>query len=180
MRKLSNIIALLILASASGQAQLLSVSPAFPKDTGAITITADFSLGNRGLFNYANTNDVYVHIGVITSASTGPSDWKYVRFAWGTTNDTARATSLGNNRYGYHIDTIRSFFKVPAAETILKIAILFRSGNGGQVQRNADGGDMYYDFLCILDNSFMDSAEMREGQLERLVEDIKIHFLTQD
>lgn len=143
MRKVYNIIALLILASVTGQAQLLSVSPAFPKDTGAITITADFSLGNRGLFNYGNTNDVYVHIGVITSASTGPTDWKYVRFAWGTTNDTARTTSLGNNRYIYHIDTIRSFFKVPAGETILKISILFRNGNGGQVQRNADGVDMY-------------------------------------
>jgi 1,4-alpha-glucan branching enzyme len=142
MRKVIGI-TILLFVSGFVRAQLLITDPLFPKDTGRVTIIADFNRGNKGLLNYGNTNDVYVHIGVITSASSGPADWRYVRFAWGTTNDTARATSLGGNRYSYSIDTIRSFFKVPPTENIIKIAILFRNGNGSLVQRNADNSDMY-------------------------------------
>lgn len=145
MRRICIVIILFLSAAGAVQSQLLSVSPAFPKDTGAITITADFSKGNKGLFNYGNSNDVYVHIGVITNLSTTQSDWRHVRFAWATTNDTARALSLGNNRYSFQIDTLRTFLRVPASETIKKIAILFRSGNGNQVQRNSDNSDMYLD-----------------------------------
>jgi 1,4-alpha-glucan branching enzyme len=125
------------------QAQELTPVPQFPVDTSNVSITADCSFGNQGLYNYSNTNDVYVHVGVITSASTSSSDWRYVPFTWGTTNPLAKATSLGNNRYVYTINNIRSFFGVPASEQILKVAILFRNGSGALVQRNTDGSDMY-------------------------------------
>jgi glycosidase len=123
--------------------QLLTTTPAFPKDTSVVAITVDCSKGNQGLFNYGNPNDVYVHVGVITSASTGGGDWKYVKFTWGSTDAAAKATPLGNNRYVYTINNVRSFFGVPAGETIQKIAILFRNGSGSAVQRNSDGSDMY-------------------------------------
>lgn len=129
--------------SADLQAQLLTTDPAFPSETSVITITADCSRGNKALLNYSNTNDVYVHVGVITSASTGSSDWKYVKFTWGTTDAAAKATSLGNNKYQYVISNPRTFFGVPAGETIQKIAILLRNGSGSIVQRNSDGSDMY-------------------------------------
>ena len=132
----------MVLANTSS-AQLLSTSPAFPKDTSGISITIDCAKGNQGLFNYANTNDVYVHVGIITNLSTGASDWKYVKFTWATSDPAARATSLGNNRYQYTINNIRTFFGVPATEAIQKISILFRSANGNTVQRNTDGSDMY-------------------------------------
>ena len=89
---------IVLLLPCISMAQALSTSPLFPQDTSKIVIEADFSKGNRGLFNYGNTNDVYVHIGLITSESANAGDWKYVRFGWGTTNDTASAVSLGNNR----------------------------------------------------------------------------------
>ena len=127
--------------AASGQ--LLTTSPNFFKDTSTVSIIVDCSKGNQGLFNYASTGDVYVHIGVITDQSTSNSDWKYVKFTWGTTNASAQATFLGNNRYQYTINNIRNFFGVPSNEKIKKIAILFRNGNGSQVQRNADGSDMF-------------------------------------
>src|SRR5882757_3937166 len=127
----------------SAKGQLLAVSPSFPQDTSGLSITVDCSKGNQGLFNYASTGDIYVHIGVITNLSTGSSDWKYVPFTWGTTDPLARAVYLGNNKYQYTIPHIRSFFNVPAGETILKMAVLFRNGSGSQVQRNADGSDMY-------------------------------------
>jgi hypothetical protein len=127
----------------SSKAQLLSWTPDFAKDNDNIVITMDASKGNMGLFNYSPVSDVYVHVGVITNQSTSPSDWRYVKFTWGTTNAAAQATSLGNNKWQYTINNIRSFFAVPAGETILKIAILFRNGSGSAAQRNADGSDMY-------------------------------------
>jgi 1,4-alpha-glucan branching enzyme len=125
------------------RAQLLTISPAFPKDTSSVSIIVDCTKGNQGLLNYANTSDVYVHVGVITNLSTSNSDWRYVPFTWGTTNAAANATSLGNNRYQYTINNIRNFFAVPSGEIILKVAILFRSGNGNIKQANTDGSDMY-------------------------------------
>lgn len=133
------------------QGQLLSVSPAFPQDNASIVITVDCSKGNKGLFNYSNTGDVYVHMGVITNLSAGPSGWRYVKFTWGTTDAASRATYKGNNVYEYTISNIRAFFGVPSSETIQKIAVLFRNGSGSMVQRNVDGSDMY---LAVYGNAF--------------------------
>ncbi len=131
-------------------AQLLTWTPDFAKDNDNISITVDATKGNLGLLNYTPVTDVYVHVGVITNLSTSPTDWRYVRFTWGTVNPAAQATSLGSNRWQYTINNIRSFFGVPPGETILKIAILFRNGNGTVVQRNADGSDMY---VPVYDNT---------------------------
>jgi glycosidase len=136
-------ITVLLLWVISLSAQELVTTPEFPLDNSSITVVVDCSFGNQGLNNYASTSDVYVHVGVITSSSTGSSDWRYVPFTWGTTNPAAHAVYLGNNKYSYAINNIRSFFAVPAGETILKLAILFRNGSGGLVQRNSDGSDMY-------------------------------------
>jgi len=143
---MSKAVCLLLLSFSSVSSvfsQLLITAPAFPKDTSSISITVDCAKGNQGLLNYSNTNDVYVHVGVITNLSSSSGDWKYVKFTWGTADAAARATSLGNNRYQYIINNIRTFFGVPAGETIQKISILFRNGAGTTVQRNADGSDMY-------------------------------------
>ena len=112
MKKFSILLALLLCVSVSSIAQLLSTTPSFPKDTSNVAIVVDCTKGNQGLLGYGNTNDVYVHVGVITNLSTGPTDWKYVKFTWGTTNAQAQAVSLGNNRYQYIINNPRSFFGV--------------------------------------------------------------------
>jgi 1,4-alpha-glucan branching enzyme len=148
MRMMKNICIALGWLLLSGQglyAQLLSANPAFPVDISTVTITVDCSKGNQGLMNYANTGDVYVHTGVITNLSANPGDWRYVKFNqdFNTPNPALSATYLGNNKYSFAINNIRTYYGVPAGETILKIAILFRNGAGTQVQRNSDAGDMY-------------------------------------
>ncbi len=143
MKKSFILFVLLACLSIPSIAQLITTTPSFPKDTSNVSIVVDCAKGNQGLFGYANTNDVYVHVGVITNLSSGPTDWKYVKFMWGTTNAQAQALSLGNSRYQYIINNPRSFFSVPAGETILKITFLLRNGSGAAVQRNADGTDMY-------------------------------------
>ncbi|TMI71370.1 MAG: T9SS type A sorting domain-containing protein [Bacteroidetes bacterium] len=130
-----------LLTSLLGQSQLLTWSPAFPKDNDNITITVDATKGNQGLLGFSG--NVYVHIGLITSASTSSSNWLYSPFTWGTTPAAAQATPAGTNKWSYTINNIRSFFNVPAGETILKIALLFRDGPGNMAQRNSDASDMY-------------------------------------
>jgi len=148
---------LLLLAVSAGNfctAQLLTWTPSFAKDNDNITITMDATKGNQGLLNYSPTSDVYVHVGLITSSSTSANDWRYVPFTWGTTTAAAQASYLGSNKWQYVINNPRTFFNapsgVPAGETILKIAILFRSGNGSLKQANTDGTDMY---IPVYDNN---------------------------
>jgi 1,4-alpha-glucan branching enzyme len=125
-------------------AQLLTWSPPFPKENDpsqTLVITVDATKGNKGLMGY--TGDVYVHIGVITNKSNG--QWVYVPFNWGTTPAAAKAASLGNNQWKYTIaGSLRSFFNITdVAETIQKVAILFRSGDGSLKQANTDNSDMF-------------------------------------
>lgn len=128
--------------------QLLTWTPPFPTENNAsqtLVITMDANKGNKGLLNYTPTTDVYVHIGVITNKSTSSSDWRYSKFTWATTPAAANAVSIGSNKWTYTISgSLRTFFGITdATESIQKIAILFRSGSGGAVQRNADNSDMY-------------------------------------
>ena len=136
-----------LLLCIKGISQVLTWTPSFPTEsTSPIVITMDATKGNLGLNNYANTSDVYVHTGVITSSSTSSSDWRYVKFNqnFNTTNAALQATSIGGNKWTFTITGgIRAFYGVPVGETILKISILFRNGNGSIVQRNSDASDMY-------------------------------------
>lgn len=149
MKKLLLILPAVLMGFIS-QSQLLNWSPDFPTDaTTGFTITVDATKGNQGLLGYTPTTDVYVHTGVITNLSTSSSDWRYVKFGstpnlFNTAVAGLQATSAGTNKWQYTLTgDIRSFYGVPAGETILKIAILFRSGNGSKKQANSDGSDMY-------------------------------------
>ncbi len=138
------IVCLLMLGTVNAQ-RLLSWAPEFPTDASTLTFTIDCTKGNQGLKDYqsGNSANVYVHVGVITNLSTGPTDWKYTKFSWGTADAAAHATPLGNNKYSYTITNIRTFFGVPAGETIKKVTVIFRSADGNLKQVNSDGSDMY-------------------------------------
>ena len=142
------LICVVFICAVTVKAQLLTWAPAFPKDGDAtqnLVITVDATKGNQGLLNHTPTNDVYVHIGVITNLSTSATDWKYVPFTWGSTPAAAQAISIGNNKWTYTINgSLRSFFGITnPSETIQKVVIIFRSGNGSKKQVNTDNSDMY-------------------------------------
>ena len=146
MKRLLLVISILILSFQS-YSQLLSWSPDFIQDNSTpVVITADATKGNAGLMDYSSTSDVYVHTGVITNLSSSSTDWKYVKFNqnFNQSNASLAATYLGSNKWQFTFTGgIRAYYGVPPGETILKIAILFRNGNGTKVQRNTDGSDMY-------------------------------------
>jgi glycosidase len=151
MRKILLVLSIIIL-SKTGVAQLLSWSPQFPTENSTLVITVDCSKGNQGLLNAADPNNIYVHTGVTTNLSNnGGQQWLYVNGtiggAWGSATAGLKAVSLGNNKYQYTINNIRTFYGVPAGETIKNVSILFRdvNANGSLVkkQANSDGSDMY-------------------------------------
>lgn len=120
---------------------LITWSPDFPNSEDALTITFDATKGNGGLKDVSG--NIYMHAGVITDKSTGSSDWKYVKSSSFNTPDPAVVmTPLGNNLFKISLSP-RSFFQVPAAEKILKIALLFRNADGSKVARNTDNSDIY-------------------------------------
>lgn len=153
MKKLYLVIFSFLFFYGSYAQRLLTWAPEFANATGGISITVDCNKGNQGLLNYegGNSNNVYVHIGVITNLSSGAGDWKHVLFTWGTTNPAAKATPLGANKYQYNIANLNSFFGITPGETIQKIAIIFRNGTGSQKQVNSDGSDMY---IPVYSNAF--------------------------
>jgi glycosidase len=129
----------------TSHAQLLGWTPDFiQENSNTIEITCDGTKGNQGLKDYT-PSDVYVHIGAITTLSSGSADWKYVPFTWGTTTAAAKAANTSTNVWKFTISGgLRSFFNITNPnEKIVKIAILFRSGNGNKKQTNTDGTDMY-------------------------------------
>lgn len=130
-----------LLTAFCSQAQLLSFTPDFPLDNSNLVVTMDATKGNKGLQGFAGP--VYVHIGVITNLSANSTQWRYAPFAWGSTGAASQATAAGTNKWTYTINNIRTFFNVPAGETILKVAILFRDGPGNIKQANSDGSDMF-------------------------------------
>lgn len=145
LKKILLPVAVFFLVHTSTAQRLLSWTPEFPVDNSTLGMTVDCAKGNQGLLNYegGNSANVYVHVGLITSLSTGPSDWRYVKFTWGTADPAAHATPLGGNKYQYTINNVRSFFAVPAGETIIKVCVIFRNASGSLKQVNSDGSDMY-------------------------------------
>ena len=70
-------VAMLLLAFAPAGAQIVTTSPSPLQEASpdvVLTYHADSPLGNMGLANLAAGFDVYAHIGVITSKSSGPGD----------------------------------------------------------------------------------------------------------
>jgi hypothetical protein len=144
MKKILLSVSIVMLFSVA-KSQLLTWTPQFANDNSTITITVDATKGNQGLLNH--TAAVYMHLGVITNLSATASAWRYVPTTWGSTTAPV-ATSLGNNKWSFTLTNPRAYFNsaaggVPAGETILKIALLFRDAAGTKVQKNADNSDMY-------------------------------------
>ncbi|MBC8035427.1 MAG: hypothetical protein H7Y03_14860, partial [Chitinophagaceae bacterium] len=142
------ILSFLLLSFCSlAQCQLLTWSPEFITESSTtVELTCDASLGSRGLLNHTSS-DVYVHLGVVTNYSSGPSDWRYLPAAsvWATTNAAVKCSYISGSKWKYTITGgLRSFFGLTdPTERILRIALLFRSGDGSKKLANADGGDLY-------------------------------------
>lgn len=133
---------ILLLTGMFLQAQVITTIPTLPVADDTVTVIYDATLGNGALAGFSG--DVYAHTGVITDKSSSPSDWKYVKSGWATTDASVKMLPLGNDKYQlkYHI---RNYYGVPMTDTIKKLAFVFRDAAGNTVGRAADGSDMFVD-----------------------------------
>jgi 1,4-alpha-glucan branching enzyme len=123
------------------QVGLVTTSAQFPTADDTFVITFDASKGNAAFMGKAG--DVFMYTGVITDKSTGPTDWKYVKSpSFSLPDAAAKMTAAGSNKYQISLNP-RSFYGVPASEKILKLVMLFRSGDGGIKAANTDGSDIF-------------------------------------
>ena len=137
-----------ILSSSIAVSQIIVTNPAFPTDDNSVIITYDATQGSAGLEGY--TGDVYAHTGVISSASSSSSDWKYVMTQWGQNTPETKLTRIAEDLYQLEMTpTIREYYGVPTSETILQMAFVFRSeapvGGGYLEGKTASGGDIFVD-----------------------------------
>lgn len=148
--KLKYAVLILILAglNLTSSAQVVTADPVFPVTSGQVVVTFHADRGDMGMKDYTG-DDVYAYTGLITSISTGPTDWKHVvSGVWSTTvppPDKVKMTRTGVNTYTLTITpSIREWYSVPAEEQILKLAFVFRNGNASRTGRDVGGGDIFY------------------------------------
>jgi glycosidase len=106
--------------------------PAVPSLDQPVTIIFDARQGNAGLINYSGK--VYIHTGVITTASTQSSDWKCVVTNWGQDIDSINLMTRdpqNPNIYRLQINDIRAYYNKGSNclgnSRILKLAMVFRN-----------------------------------------------------
>ena len=127
-------------------AQIITTSPEFPTEDDQVTIVFDATKGTGGLKDF--TGDVYAHTGVITSKSTGSSDWKYAP-SWGTNTAKYKMTRIDKNKWSLTITpSVRQYYGVPAAETIKQMAFVFRSSDNKLEGKDTGGKDIYADIYA--------------------------------
>lgn len=145
MLKKSTFIFVFALVSAMLWSQIITTNPVFiTKDySGEIEITYDATQGTAGLKDYTGTDGIYAHAGVITSASTGSSDWKHAP-AWGDNSAKYKLTALGNNKYKLLITpNMAGYYGLTAGEVVQKLAFVFRNGDKTKEGKDTGGADIF-------------------------------------
>lgn len=136
-------IGLVLFCTGSLSAQVISVTPVFPKEQDTVIVTYDAALGNAALLG---STQVYAHTGVITNLSSSNSDWKHVVGNWGTQDNRVKMTSMGNNKWQLKFH-LKNFYAQSGAfgptEIIKQMAFVFRNADGSKVGRTSAGGDIF-------------------------------------
>ena len=142
-RRITGLLLTLLALATHAQAQV-TTSPVFFTDTTPVTITYDATQGNAALANF--TGDVYIWTGTVTNLSPSNTSWRNVHSpSFGVADPSALMVRDANNPNLYRITfTPRSYYPIPAAETLLRLGMIFKNAAGTVVGR-ATGGDIFVD-----------------------------------
>ena len=126
-------------------AQVVYSDPSYATEWDSIMVYFDATEGDQGLMGF--TGDVWAHAGVITTASSGPTDWKYVKTNWGQNTDDTQLTLQGNDLWKLDVGFPHEYYGVPNGEQILQLAFVFRNHDGSQTGRDVGGADIFLDLF---------------------------------
>jgi 1,4-alpha-glucan branching enzyme len=156
MRIFNLLIALFVTLSLT--AQVVTTNPAFPTVTDEISVYFNADQGNQGLKDY--TGDVYAHAGLITSKSSGGSDWKYVITDWNENTSKNKMERVSANQYKLTISpNILDFYEVAAGEEVLQMAFVFRNADGSLTGKTEAGADIFVDVYNNVINVKVESPQ---------------------
>jgi 1,4-alpha-glucan branching enzyme len=138
-----SVLLMLLLAGIGATSQVVWTEPALPSQDDVVTLYYDAAEGNGEL---TGVIPVYIHTGVITSNSSGPSDWQNVQTNWGTADANAVMSFQGGTLHTFDFNgmTLADYYGLEAGESIESLAMVFRNAPGTLVGRNADGSDIFY------------------------------------
>lgn len=114
----------------------ITVSPAKPTihEPVVITFNAMHSTYISSLEGYKG--DVYAHTGVITKESTGDDNWKHAT-NWGDNSEKYKLHSIGHNKWQLIMENgLKDFYGLSSVEEALKMAFVFRAGDGSKQSEN--------------------------------------------
>gem|GEM_PF-173882 len=149
----SILLAILFFSTGVINAQVSS-SPAFPSRSNSITIVFDATKGNQALLGHSG--DVYIHTGLITDQSNpdnppdpvgNPGDWKFIKTAFGQNTSATKMTRLETNLYSITISDVDAYYGSASANEILKLAMIFRSGDSGKIAKTENGEDFFIELF---------------------------------
>lgn len=135
----------LCFSGVSVQAQVLYTEPVFPTVDDEVTIFFDATQGTGELAGCNCT--VYIHTGVITTASSSPTDWKHVAMSWGVANSDWALTPVAGtpDLYSFTISpSIQDYYNIGASEVVSEMAFVFRNADGSLTGKADGGADIYY------------------------------------
>ena len=142
-------------AALAASAQSITTSPAIiTENTKDIVITFHSDGGNRGMIDATASTGVYAHTGVITNLSDG--SWKNAP-TWGDNSEKYKFTYTAPFTWEMKIPDLREYYNITSsAETIEKLAFVFRSASGDMEGKTGNWGDI---FVQIFPENFPMSKE---------------------
>jgi glycosidase len=129
--------------ASTSYAQVVWTEPFFPKPNQPVSVYFDATQGTAGLKDCGCT--VYVHTGVITSASTSSSDWKNVVTTWGVANANWAMSPVAGRPNVYKFDikpNINSFYGITGSTVVQKLAFVFRNAAGNKEGKDTGAKDL--------------------------------------
>lgn len=132
----------LLLSAVLVSGQVVTTTPAFITNDyiGVITVTYDPSQGSGDMGSATNC---YAHTGIITSASSSDTDWKFVTDTWRGGSSKNKMTKVGT-KWVLTINNMFNFYNCPTTTKILKLAFVFNDGpNGTKEGKTSDSKDIF-------------------------------------
>jgi len=115
-------------------AQVVTTSPSIVVQQAGTAITVTFDDSFITALN-GNAGPLYVHTGVITTTSTGNSDWKNVVTPWPDGTNTASANTAANTltqvgtttKWTLTMQDINTYYSLTAGTTVTQLAFVVRT-----------------------------------------------------
>ncbi len=143
MKRIASLLFLMLSIITPMLAQVSSKPSPLQEDSQDIYIYYYADQGSKGLIDQPASKPIYAH----TGACTNKGDWKYAP-NWLDNSAKYELEYVEPNVWRLYIGNIRSYYGITdPAETVSKLAFVFRNSDGSKEGKTASGGDIFLDVL---------------------------------